>query len=287
MEPGTGRGPEAADVRPAYRGRLAPTPTGYLHAGHAATFGLAAERAIASGGSLLLRIEDLDPARCRKEFVDAAIEDLEWLGLRWDEGPVFQSRRRERYLAAWRRLRDGGWIYPCSRSRKDVAAAVSAPHVEEPVFPVEWRMPVERAGDWAEPAGINWRFRVPDGPPIVFTDGRCGLIERTPLRDFGDFVVWNRDDVPAYELAVVVDDLADGITEIVRGEDLLTSTARQILLARALDGTLPATWHGPLIKGPDGQRLAKRSGGFELRTLRARGLTAADVFAAVRNGRLP
>ena len=252
-----------------YLGRIAPTPTGFLHVGHAATFRTAFERARAAGGSVILRIEDLDPHRCRPEFSLAAIEDLRWLGIEWDGEPVYQSGRREFYLDAWRRLRDGGWIYPCTRSRKDVAAASLAPHEEEPVFPPEWRRDPAESLSHESPAGVNWRFRVPDHRRIVFQDGNVGTVEKTCLRDFGDFVVWNRDDIPAYELAVVVDDAR--ITEVVRGADLLTSTARQILLHEALGQPPPRWFHCPLVCDASGQRLAKRSAGLSIRELRAAG----------------
>ena len=260
-----------------YCGRLAPTPTGFLHVGHALTFRVASDRARQSGGRLILRVEDLDPVRCQREFTVAAIEDLEWMGISWDEGPIFQSEQREEYLQAWRRLRDGGWIYPCRRSRKDVASAALAPHGDEPVFPIAWRSDPKEAQNFSDPAGVNWRFRVPDEEAIVFTDGNFGSVERVAVRDFGDFIVWNRDNVPAYELAVVVDDLACGITEIVRGADLLTSTARQILIYRALGQKPPATFHTALVVDHDGRRLAKRSGGWSLRELRERGLRPDDV----------
>ena len=262
-----------------YLGRIAPTPTGFLHVGHAATFRTAFERARAADGRVILRIEDLDPHRCRPEFALAAIEDLRWLGIEWDGEPVYQSARRELYLDAWRRLRDGGWIYPCARSRKDVAAASLAPHEEEPVFPPEWRRDPAESIAHESPAGINWRFRVPDYRRITFQDGRFGAVEKTCLRDFGDFLVWNRDDIPAYELAVVVDDA--GITEVVRGADLLTSTARQILLHEALGQTPPRWFHCPLVRDASGQRLAKRAAGLSLRELRAAGLPPAAICSDI------
>jgi len=263
-----------------YTGRLAPTPTGHLHAGHARTFHRAWERARQAGGRLILRIEDLDPARCRAEFALAAINDLRWLGLDWDGEPVFQSARREAHLAAWRVLRDGGWIYPCRRSRREIAAAAPfAPHGDEPLFPVAWRGDPAEAAGHERPDGWNWRFRVPAGEGIRFVDGALGPVERVAGRDFGDFLVWNRDNVPAYELAVVVDDLEMGVTEIVRGEDLLTSTARQILVARALGAALPATFHTPLVRDAGGRRLAKRDGALAISALRAAGWMPADVLA--------
>lgn len=272
-----------------YRGRIAPTPTGFLHLGHAATFVTARDRA--AGGTLIYRTEDLDPLRCRPEFAAAAMEDLRWLGLEWQEGPdvggpvgpYVQSARRDRYLSAWRHLRDGGWIYPCSRSRRDVAAAALAPHDDEPIFPVAWRGSVEDARRWDAPEGITWRFCVPEKETLRFRDGRLGVVEKSALRDFGDFVVWNRENVPAYELAVVVDDIAMGITEVVRGEDLLTSTARQLLLYRALQATPPAFFHCPLLRDASGRRLAKRDHALSLRTLRAHGWTPEKVFRQLRS----
>ncbi len=261
----------------AYLGRLAPTPTGYLHVGHAATFWTAFQRAAEAGGSVVLRIEDLDAARCREEFVESAIEDLTWLGISWTGAPIRQSARRDRYLAAWRRLRDGGFIYPCRRSRKDVASASLAPHQEEPIFPAAWRNDPKEAVAYDDPAAVNWRFRVPDGRQIAFLDRHFGPIEKTALRDFGDFLVWNRDDIPAYELAVVVDDAA--ITEVVRGADLLTSTARQILLHEALGQTPPGWFHCPLVCDAEGHRLAKRTPGMSLRELRRSGRTPAEILA--------
>jgi len=256
-------------------GRIAPTPTGFLHLGHAATFWTAFRRTREAGGRVLLRIEDLDPRRCREEYVQAAIEDLRWLGIDWHGAPIFQSRRREHYLDAWRRLRDGGWIYPCPRSRKDTATL--APHEEEPVFPVAWRRDPAEARKHETPAGINWRFRVPDNRRISFEDGHFGFVEKTALHDFGDFLVWNRDDIPAYELAVVVDDA--GITEVVRGADLLTSTARQILLHEALGQSPPHWFHCPLVRDASGKRLAKRSAGLGIRELRAAGHSPDSLLA--------
>lgn len=271
-----------------YRGRIAPTPTGPLHLGHAATFLTAAERAV--GGTLILRLEDLDPPRCRPEYSAAVLSDLIWLGISWQEGPETggsrgpyqQSLRRTHYLSAWKHLRDGGFIYPCRRSRRDVSTATQAPHEEEPIFPVAWRTPHEAALDHPLPEGWNWRFRVPDHEKINFLDGRWGKVSRQTLKDFGDFVIWNRDDIPAYELAVVVDDISMGITEVVRGADLLTSTARQLLLYRALQSSPPAFYHCPLIRDNQGRRLAKRDQALSLRTLREQGWTPEQVRAEVR-----
>jgi glutamyl-tRNA synthetase len=281
-----------------YRGRLAPTPTGRLHLGHARTFWLAAARARAAGpdSKLILRMEDLDYARCRPEFAAAALDDLLWLGLRWDEGPDIggphapyeQSRRRDVYLSAWRSLRDSGHIYPCARSRADVARAAQAPHTEdedaEPLYPPEWRPLPGTGREAAAPSSLNanWRFRVPDGEVLSFHDALHGPQSFTAGRDFGDFLVWRRDDLPAYELAVVADDHAMAITEVVRGADLLKSTARQLLLYRALGWNPPAWCHAPLLRDEHGKRLAKRNDAMSLATLRAQ---SADPRAWIESWR--
>jgi glutamyl/glutaminyl-tRNA synthetase len=324
-----------------YRGRIAPSPTGLLHLGHAMTFWRAQERARQVGGKLVLRIEDLDRDRCRREFADAIIEDLHWFGLDWDEGPdiggpfapYFQSQRRSRYLEAWEKLRVGGFVYPCKCSRKDVMEASLAPHdeSEEPIYPgtcrprssgiesaarraealrrrvpaAGWknlqatRLPlqgrgktvaaaVSAAGQGDLPpataaatsaAQTHWRFRVPDGPRIEFVDERVGKQSAVAGRDFGDFIVWRRDDVPAYQLAVVVDDAAMRISEVVRGEDLLRSTFRQLLLYRALDLTPPQFFHTQLVVDESGKRLAKRHGALNLRALRERGAVPEELRA--------
>ncbi len=267
-----------------YRGRIAPTPTGFLHLGHAKTFALAARRCREAAGTLVLRIEDIDVVRCKKEFATAAMEDLRALGIAWDEGPdcggdfapYVQSQNTEYFLQIWARLRDGGFIYPCRRSRKDVAAAPRAPHDNddnaEPIFPAEWR-PAEKdfGKNFAEPGDWNWRFRVPDGERISFRDELCGEQGFVAGRDFGDFVVWRRDGIPAYELAVVADDIRMKITEVVRGRDLLKSTARQILLYRALAATIPKWAHAPLVLDAAGRRLAKRDDALSVRAILAAG----------------
>lgn len=270
-----------------YRGRLAPSPTGLLHIGHARTFCVAAQRAIERRGTLILRSEDLDPQRSRGEFAQAMIEDLKWLGIRWTEGPdcggayapYAQSGRRLHYLKAWRQLRDGGFIYPCTCSRKDLAQAASAPNDldDEPIYPGKCRGRRDPAS-FAEPAGVNWRFRVPDGEAIRFTDVNLGEQRYMAGRDFGDFLVWRRDDVPAYQLAVVVDDAAMRITEVVRGADLLKSTARQLLLLRSLALPVPAYFHCELVRDASGQRLAKRHDALSIRHLRETGMSPEAVL---------
>jgi glutamyl-tRNA synthetase len=254
-------------------------------------------RARMQGGTLILRNEDLDRARCRPEFVSAAMEDLRWFGLEWQEGPdhggpfapYHQSRRFELYRSALEKLQAGGFIYPCTCSRKDIQQAATAPHAEdeEPIYPGTCRPKAEAGGqkpedrigisDLRPPASafrFSWRFRVPDGEIISFTDENLGPQQYVAGKDFGDFVVWshkNDNDVPAYQLACVVDDAAMQITEVVRGEDLLVSTARQILLYRALSLEPPGFFHCPLLRDAAGERLAKRHDALSLRTLRERG----------------
>lgn len=262
-----------------YRGRLAPSPTGYLHAGHALTFWLAQERCRTLHGTLILRVEDLDRDRCRPEFREAISEDLGWFGLHWDDGPFLQSERRSLYLEAWKRLRDRGFIYPCSCSRRDVLSAAGAPHAEdeEPIYPGTCRpisLTIPAAKD---PAGVNWRFRVPEREALQFLDQGAGLQRAVAGLEFGDFVVWRKDDVPAYQLAVTVDDAAMRITEVVRGADLLHSTFRQLLLYRALELAPPDFCHLPLVTNSLGKRLAKRDHALSLRSLRAQGLTPDEI----------
>lgn len=240
---------------------------------------------------LLMRNEDLDPQRSKTEFTTAMIEDLRWLGIWWQEGPdvggphapYVQSRRRKFYLEAWRSLVKAGFVYPCRCSRKDLARSAQAPHDEddEPIYPGTCRRPASHSEIDApdSPAGLNWRFRVPDGKAIVFEDGYFGTKSYIAGHDFGDFLIWRRDDVPAYQLAVVVDDAAMRITEVVRGADLLRSTARQILLYHALGIDPPAWYHCPLMLDALGQRLAKRHDALSLRALRDSGKTPQDVIA--------
>jgi glutamyl-tRNA synthetase len=366
-----------------YRGRLAPSPTGYLHLGHARTFWIAWQRARAARGKLIFRNEDLDYQRCKPEFVKAMYEDLHWLGLDWDEGPDLsplsgksaqlgdpdltpqsgnsgqpgdldlvgtvsdvvsrgsnvshgdsgqgnfgpysQSERRSFYLDAWRKLRDSGLIYPCTCSRKDLERALSAPHEDttndggaqapspasrednsaqpgaaeragfarsiaprpsaavqsaaddELPYPETCREKIGTAKDYDSPAGVSWRFKVPDGETISFIDGHFGRQEFVAGRDFADFLLWRRDDIPAYQLAVVVDDAAMQITEVVRGADLLKSTARQLLLIRALGYSTPAYFHCPLLRDERNVRLAKRHDALSLRKLREQGVKAEKL----------
>ena len=272
-----------------YRGRLAPSPTGYLHLGHARTFWTAQQRATDAHGVLVLRSDDIDAVRAKMVFAEAMLEDLRWFGFRWQEGPdcggpfepYEQSKRTSLYEAAFQQLQAAGTIYPCRCSRKDVLSATRAPHAtdEGPVYPGTCRpenhpssLPSARPS-----ARPNWRFRVPDGETIEFEDGFFGRQQFVSGKDLGDFVVWRHDDVPSYQLSTVVDDAAMQITEVVRGADLLLSTARQLLLFRALGHSPPAFYHCPLLTDEAGVRLAKRHDSLSLRALRHQGLTPEMV----------
>jgi glutamyl-tRNA synthetase len=247
-------------------------------------------------------MEDLDADRSRAEYAEAALEDLRWLGIDWDEGPDMggpyapyeQSRRGEVYRSAWRKLFDGGFIYPCRCSRKDLAAALSAPHEgvtrlidadDEPLYPGTCRpaSTADRPHDFSAgladiPIGLNWRFRVPDDEVIEFNDASLGPQRFTASIDFGDFLVWRRDGVPSYQLACVADDFAMQITEVVRGADLLKSTARQMLLNRALGYPDPGWLHCELMVDEQGRRLAKRHDALSIGELRRKGLTPGELL---------
>jgi glutamyl-tRNA synthetase len=271
-----------------YVGRLAPSPTGLLHLGHARTFWIAAERARAAGGKLWLRDEDLDPLRSRTEFAEAMREDLRWLGITWD-AEMRQSERLSAYREAMERLLRGGHVYACSCSRRDLQQAVQAPHEDEedePVYGGHCRPAMEDAVASGElQAQTNYRFRVRDGEVVSFVDEHAGTQSFTAgcgpdaaVWDFGDFVVWRKDGLPSYQLACVVDDAAMGVTEVVRGRDLLKSTARQRLLQRALEMAMPRYFHCDLMRDEAGVRLAKRHDALSLRSLREAGMTPADVI---------
>ena len=272
---------------------------GSLHSGaDSVHFGTQQE----SQRQLVFRNEDLDYQRCKPEFVQAMYEDLRWLGLDWDEGPDItpqsgktgqpggpdmggnfgpyaQSQRRGFYLEAWRKLRDGGFIYPCTCSRKDLERALSAPHEDDDElhYPGTCRNKISEARNWESPTGVSWRFKVPDGRVISFEDACFGPQRFTAGRDFSDFLIWRRDDIPAYQLAVVVDDAAMQITEVVRGADLLRSTARQLLLIEALGYPTPRYFHCPLLRDAGGVRLAKRHDALSLRTLREQGVRPEEL----------
>lgn len=270
-----------APARP--RGRCAPSPTGEVHLGNASSALLAWLSVRSRDGSFVMRIEDLDRGRVRPEFAGQILRDLEWLGLDWDEGPekggphapYDQWSRLELYTTAFDRLRTDGRVYPCFCSRKDIRVAASAPQTqgEERRYPGTCRKLDPGEAQRRLDAGERhaWRYRVDTARVSGFDDlvhGRC--FEEMPLP--GDFVVHRSDGVPAYQLAVVVDDAAMGIDEVVRGDDLLASTTRQLLLYEDLGFEPPVFGHVPLLMGADGHRLSKRHDGITLRELRDSGL---------------
>lgn len=259
-------------------GRLAPSPTGSLHLGHARTFLLAWWQARARGGRVLLRIEDLDRERVKPGMVEECLATLTWLGLDWD-GPVqVQSAEPGPARAALRELLARGLAYGCDCSRRDIERAASAPHAEdgELRYPGTCRARGLDPGRGAGALGV--RFRVPEGP-IEFTDGLLGPFQSDVDREVGDFLLARRDGALAYQLAVVVDDARSGVNEVVRGADLLPSTARQLLLQRALGLPSPRWYHVPLVLDAEGRRLAKRSGALALAELRARKVDGREVVA--------
>jgi glutamyl-tRNA synthetase len=287
--------------------------------GHARTFWTAWLRARDSGGALVMRMDDLDAERSKPIFAEAALDDLHWLGIRWIEGPdkggphapYAQSKRRTIYRAAWRRLLRRGFLFPCRCSRKDLESALGAPHEssspgargrsnlgqgkielldDEPIYPGTcrqnlWRapqLPGPTSSDIEMPDGINWRFHIRDGEVVEFNDLNLGPQRFVAGEDFGDFVVWRKDGGPSYQLACAVDDATMRITEVVRGADLLKSTARQILLHRALGFNIPipAWYHCKLVVDHNGRRLAKRHDSLSLQSMRQRGLTPMNILAA-------
>jgi glutamyl-tRNA synthetase len=271
-----------------YRGRFAPSPTGPMHLGNARTALLAWLAARAAGGELVMRIEDLDGPRVRRGLEGAILEELRWLGLDWEEGPdrsgsrgpYRQSERLALYQAALERLRQQDLVYPCFCSRAEIAAVSQAPHGaadDGPRYPGTCRTlsALERS-DRLLRRRPAWRLRVPEGR-VSFTDCICGPQSIDVASTVGDVVVARADGIPAYQLAVVVDDAAMEVSDVVRGDDLLSSTARQILLYRALSLPVPRFAHVPLVVGPDGERLAKRHGALSIGELRQRGVDPRAV----------
>ena len=267
-----------------YRGRFAPSPTGELHLGGARTALAAWLAARAAGGALLLRVEDLDAPRVVHGAEARIREDLAWLGLDWDEGPEVggphapyqQSLRLARYDAAVERLLASGRAFHCWCSRAEVARAAAAPHGpadDGPRYPGTCR---DRTTPGPRDRRPSVRLRV-DGERVTFTDGVHGPRVEDVAATVGDFVIRRADGIPAYQLAVVVDDAAMGISDVVRGDDLLGSTARQLFLYRALDLSPPRFAHVPLVLGPDGARLSKRHGAIAVRAFGQRGLSPGRV----------
>ncbi len=284
------------DTAPQRVTRLAPSPTGALHLGNARTFLINWAIARHRGWKIVLRIEDLDGPRIKDGAADSVIGTLEWLGMDWDEGPIVQSHDLTPYTSAMRTLAAAALAYPCALTRAEIEQAASAPHGRSPsshsppiahsplpiASPTESRFPPElrpalhaRAFDDPE---TSWRFAAPPSA-VEFTDAFCGAQRIAPADTVGDFVIWTKRAQPAYQLAVVVDDHRQGVTDIVRGDDLLDSAARQLLLYRALGySPEPAYTHLPLVVGEDGRRLAKRHGDTRVDHYRDRGVPADRVI---------
>jgi len=255
-------------------GRLAPSPTGAQHVGNARTYLIALLSARSQGGQVVLRIEDIDSPRIKTGAAEQAIDDLRWLGLDWDDGPIIQSQRLGLYQNAFDHLKKAERVYPCTCTRTDVEHAASAPHIEHegPVYPGTCAgRRVADAASLKKP--FAWRMRVED-ETISFEDGFRGPTTINLRETGGDFVVWKSSGTPAYQLAVVVDDTAQGVTEVIRGDDLVPSTPRQILLYRVLGLAPPRFIHVPLVIGSDGRRLAKRHGETRLSALRNASVSA-------------
>ena len=266
-------------------GRFAPSPSGRLHLGNLACSLLAWLSARSRGGRIVLRIEDLDAERCPRVYADLLEQDLDWLGLVWDEGgstggpngPYYQSECAEIYASSFRKLEDRGLVYPCFCSRAQLHAA-SAPHTSDGnvIYPGTCRgLTAAEIAEKRKKKAPAYRLMVPD-EEITFVDGCMGPHTENLLRDCGDFYLRRADGVFAYQLAVVVDDARMGVTEVVRGSDLLSSTARQLYLYRLLGLQAPGFAHCPLLLAPDGRRLSKRDGDQSLENLRAK-YTAQEI----------
>ena len=250
----------------AYRGRLAPTPSGFLHQGHVRTFRTAWSRARSAGGTLVFRMDDLDPARCTEEYIEATIEDMQGMGFDWDEGtvkgglfgPYNQGQRSKLYFNALRTLLELGCIYPCIKTRREISAAgILDSSGKEYLYPEYFRSAYIEKLPEDFPGNCNWRFRTNWGDRVGFTDIKKAEQSFLVGKDLSDFLVWRKDGVAAYELATVVDDHLMQITEVVRGEDLLISSARQCLLFDALSWVRPTFYHCELLLDADGNKLSK------------------------------
>lgn len=264
--------------------RLAPSPTGALHLGNARTFLITWALARQRGWRLPLRIEDLDGPRVKPDAIESCIDTLRWLGIDWDGEPVLQSGDPRPYIEAMDRLARAGRAFRCELSRAEIDAAASAPHEgrerAENRFPPELR-PSDLSARPFEDPGDNWRLVVPDDE-VEYHDAFAGPQRRNVRASVGDFVIWTKRGQPSYQLAVVVDDHRQGVTEVVRGDDLLDSAARQLLLYRALGLTPePTHTHLPLVIGPDGRRLAKRHGDTRLSAYRLAGVPPERVVGLI------
>jgi len=264
--------------------RLAPSPTGALHLGNALSFVTNWALARKRNWHIALRIENLDTPRIKPGVIDQTIATLEWLGLDWDSGPTTQSNALERYQQAMETLAEQGQIYPCALTRTQIEAASSAPHTGDPDAHETRFDPALRPGvipKRFDDMGTNWRFVVEPGA-VEFRDIHYGVQSFDLAETLGDFVVWTKRAAPSYQLAVVVDDALAGVTQIVRGNDLLDSAARQLRLYRALGiEDEPTYTHLPLVRGPDGRRLAKRHGDTRIDTYTQLGTPRERIIGLV------
>lgn len=266
-----------------YVGRLAPSPTGALHLGNVRTFMIAWLRARACGGKVIMRMEDLDHPKDKPGAAEGALNDLRWLGFDWDEEYV-QSRRRDYYRTALGRLIGRDSVYPCVCSRRDVESAQSAPHSGEQLFypgTCRGRFADYRTAFNALGRSPVWRFKVPGHTAVEFNDVFAGRYRQEVSRVLGDFPIARDEFGAGYTLACAVDDVAMGVTEVVRGDDLLPATPAQLLLIEALGGTAPRYLHVPLVVGADGKRLAKRHGDTRVASFRERGVSPQAIIGAL------
>lgn len=257
-------------------GRLAPSPTGGQHLGNARTYLIAWLSVRSQGGTVILRMEDIDSPRVKDDAAQQAIDDLHWLGLDWDIGPIVQTTRLAKYQAALDELKSKELVYPCTCTRKDIEQAASAPHLEHEMPPYPGLCAHRRVADADRiiDKPYAWRFR--SKAVHAYDDLFAGHIK--PRVEYGgDFVVWKNNNTPAYQLAVVVDDAEMGVTEVVRGDDLIPSTPRQLQLYSALNLQAPTFAHVPLVVGTDGRRLAKRHGDTRLISYRQQGVTPEQI----------
>lgn len=266
--------------------RFAPSPTGALHLGHAFSALLAHDAARRAGGKFLIRIEDIDTGRCRADYIDAILEDLDWLGLDWDAPPLVQSTRGAAHAGALAKLKATGLVYRCVCTRTDIAAAAGAPQgAAGPIYPGTCRdagIGADRPGAWR----IDVARAVAATGPLTWHDHDAGLVTADPA-SLGDVVVARRDAATSYHLAATVDDAAQGVTHVVRGHDLFAATHVHRLLQALLDLPTPEYRHHALVLGPDGRRLAKRTPGATIGDLRAAGVAPERLVADLRERRLP
>lgn len=268
--------------------RFAPSPTGRLHLGHVFAARFAHDRARENNGKFLLRIEDIDPVRCKPEFIDGILEDLDWLGLKWDQQPILQSERLDFYADALQKLKDRGVLYPCVCTRKEIESEIArmghAPHAgETAVYPGTCRgkhLDLSRFDRWSWRLDIEKSLRQ-TGESLFFVDESRGRVKANPAI-FGDIILARKETPASYHLCSVLDDAAQGVTLVTRGEDLFDSTHVHRLLQALLGLDTPLYHHHRLILDAEGRRLAKRDQSVTIKFLREKGLNPAEIFAMLK-----